>query len=79
MSGLWKHAERKALVEDNPWRGQFLPEASATQVAHKRPLTDAELATLLAYEHASPLLSDAITILALSGHENGGASPYAGR
>ena len=68
LSGLWKHAERKALVENNPWRGQSLPEtSSATRGAHKRPLTDSELATLLSSEHASPLLKDAITILALSG------------
>ncbi len=68
LSGLWKHAERKALVQDNPWRGQSLPEtSSATRGAHKRPLTDSELATLLASEHASPLLRDAMTVLALSG------------
>jgi integrase len=68
LSGLWKHAERKALVEDNPWRGQSLPETSSvTRGAHKRPLTDSELATLLASENASPLLRDAMTILALSG------------
>jgi len=68
LSGLWKHAERKALVEDNPWRGQSLTEtSSATRGAHKRPLTDSELATLLSSEHASPLLRDAMTVLALSG------------
>jgi integrase len=68
LSGLWKHAERKAMVEDNPWRGQSLPEtSSAVQGAHKRPLTDAEVRTLLGSEDASPLLKDALTILALSG------------
>jgi integrase len=68
LSGLWKHAERKALVEANPWRGQSLPEtASTAQGSHKRPLSDTEVAALVTSEHASPLLRDAISILALSG------------
>ncbi len=68
LSGLWKHAERKALVEENPWRGQSLPEtSSATRGAHKRPFADSELVTLLSSERASPLLRDAMTVLALSG------------
>jgi integrase len=68
LSGLWKHAERKALVEGNPWRGQSLPETSSTaQGSHKRPLTDPEVAALVTSEHASPLLRDAVTLLALSG------------
>jgi hypothetical protein len=68
LSSLWKFAERRALVEDNPWRGQSLPKATATaEGTQKRPYTDAELASLLASEHASPMLRDAMTLLALSG------------
>ena len=66
LSGLWKHAERKALVTENPWRGQSLAETNTTGSAHKRPLSDTEVATLLTAEHASPLLKDAMTLLCLS-------------
>jgi hypothetical protein len=38
LSGLWKHAERKDLIQGNPWRGQFLPQSSASS-SHKRPLS----------------------------------------
>jgi integrase len=68
LSSLWKFAERRALVEDNPWRGQSLPKAkAAAEGTQKRPYTDEELAALLASEHASPMLKDAMTLLALSG------------
>ena len=68
LSGLWKHAERKGAVAEgtvNPWRGQFLPEASAVHrasasasnstatsnvSAHKRPFADTEVAALLTSE-----------------------------
>ena len=71
ISGLWKWAERRGLVEDNPWRGQMLPEPKAgrrgAQGSDKRPYTDAEVATLVSAPDISVTLQDAITILALSG------------
>jgi integrase len=68
LSSLWKFAERRGLVEDNPWRGQSLPKAkAAADGTQKRPYTDPELAALLSAERASPMLRDAMTILALSG------------
>ena len=68
LSSLWKFAERRSLVEDNPWRGQSLPKAkAAAEGTQKRPYTDPELATLLTSPHASQSLRDAMTILALSG------------
>jgi integrase len=68
LSSLWKFAERRGLVEDNPWRGQSLPKAkAAADGTQKRPYTDRELAALLSSEHASPSLRDAMTLLALSG------------
>ena len=51
LSSLWKFAERRGLVEDNPWRGQSLPKAkAAAEGTQKRPYTDTELAALLASE-----------------------------
>ena len=68
LSSLWKFAERRGLVEDNPWRGQSLPKAkAAAEGTQKRPYTDDEVAKLLASGDASPMLKDAMTILALSG------------
>lgn len=68
LSSLWKFAERRALVEVNPWQGQSLPKAKAAATGtQKRPYTDDELAKLLASGDASPMLKDAMTLLALSG------------
>ena len=67
LSGLWKHAERKAVVEGNPWRGQSLTEAKQINGATKRPYTDPELARLLDAATAAHGLRDALVILALSG------------
>jgi len=71
ISGLWKHAERKDLIEGNPWRGQFLPQVDPAS-SHKRPFSDTEVGTLLT-SLSSPttpmqaLLRDTVTVLALSG------------
>jgi integrase len=70
LSSLWKFAARRALVEANPWQGQSLPKVStdgANGTVHKLPFEDHEVARLLTSNHASPMLRDAITILALSG------------
>jgi integrase len=70
LSSLWKFAARRALVEANPWQGQSLPKVStegANGSVHKLPFEDHEVARLLTSNHASPMLRDAITILALSG------------
>jgi integrase len=69
ISSLWKFAERRGLIEDNPWRGQSLPKVKngGEGTAHKRPYTDAELATLLASAPTAHGLKDALVILALSG------------
>jgi integrase len=70
LSGLWKHAERKDLVIGNPWRGQFLPQSTASS-SHKRPLTSDEVNRLLA-ALATPqtpmqgLLRDTVAVLACS-------------
>ncbi len=47
LSGLWKHAERKDMIIGNPWRGQFLPQSTASS-SHKRPLSSDEVKRLLA-------------------------------
>jgi integrase len=69
LSSLWKFASRRALVESNPWQGQSLPKNAqgAAEGIHKVPFEDTEVARLLSANHASPMLRDAITILALSG------------
>ena len=68
MSSAWKFAERRALVEFNPWQGQSLPKAkAAAEGTQKRPYTNDELAKLLASGDASPMLKDAMMLLALSG------------
>jgi integrase len=67
LSGLWKHAERKAVVEGNPWRGQSLTEARAAGSATKRPYRDDELAQLLESAPTAHGLKDALVILATSG------------
>ena len=78
LSGLWKHAERRAMVNENPWRGQALPEVSSgVRGAHKRPLTDSEVAKLLTAT-PGPLLGDAMTILALSGMRDRGSGAHEG-
>jgi len=69
LAGLWKHAERLGVVTENPWRGQTISEthSNTTSSAHKRPLSDTEVATLLTANHCPPMLRDALTLLALSG------------
>ena len=68
LGSLWKFAARRALVEVNPWQGQSLPkEKGAPEGAQKVPFEDTEVARLLTSNHASPMLRDAVTILALSG------------
>jgi hypothetical protein len=49
---------------DYAWGASSKAAADGTQ---KRPYTDPELAALLSAERASPMLRDAMTILALSG------------
>ena len=67
LSGLWKEAERKSLVEDNPWRGQSFPKQGAPGSARKRPPTDAELSSILQAAPEGTLLGDAVRLLALGG------------
>jgi site-specific recombinase XerD len=68
LSSLWKFAARRALVDANPWQGQSLPkEKGTTEGTQKLPFEDYEVARLLTSNHASPMLRDAVTILALSG------------
>jgi integrase len=70
LSSMWKFAARRALVESNPWQGQSLPKGATEGVGgsvHKLPFEDHEVARLLTSNHASPMLRDAVTILALSG------------
>jgi integrase len=70
LSGLWKHAERKDMVASNPWRGQFLPQSTASS-SHKRPLSSDEVKRLLG-ALAKPktpmqgLLKDTVAVLACS-------------
>jgi integrase len=68
LSSLWKFAARRSLVDSIPWQGQSLPKNGADGGGiHKLPFEDTEVARLLTSNHASPVLKDAITILALSG------------
>jgi integrase len=70
LASLWKHLESRGLASSNPWRGlggYSKTPATGRGSARKRPLTDTEVARLLTSNHASPMLRDAITILALSG------------
>jgi integrase len=71
LSGLWKHAERKGVVTENPWRGQTISETSratgAPGSARKRPPTDGELAAILQAAPEGTLLGDAIRLLAWGG------------
>ena len=84
LSGLWKHAERKNLIVGNPWRGQFLPQSTASS-SHKRPLSSDEVKRLLpasGLASGTPmqgLLRDTVAVLACSGlagrgvgHDEGG-------
>jgi integrase len=76
LSGLWKHAERKDMIQGNPWRGQFLPQSPASS-SHKRPLSSDEVKRLLAALSATArlatpptpmqgLLRDTVAVLACS-------------
>jgi site-specific recombinase XerD len=72
LSGLWKHAERKDMIQGNPWRGQFLPQSTASSSSHKRPLSTDEAKRLLQHLSASGtpmhgLLRDTVAVLACSG------------
>jgi integrase len=72
LSGLWKHAERKDMIQGNPWRGQFLPQSTASSSSHKRPLSTDEVKRLLQHLSASGtpmhgLLRDTVAVLACSG------------
>jgi integrase len=70
LASLWKHLESRGLVSSNPWRGlggYSKTPATGRGSARKRPLTDTEVARLLTSNHASPVLRDAVTLLALSG------------
>jgi hypothetical protein len=72
LSGLWGYAEQQGAVEVNVWRGLSFPKTGATTSARKRPVSDTELATILASKGPgpsapSPVLRDAIILLALGG------------
>jgi site-specific recombinase XerD len=70
LASLWKHLESRGLAPINPWRGlggYSKSPSTGRGSARKRPLTDTEVARLLTSNHASPMLRDAVTILALSG------------
>jgi integrase len=71
LSGLWKHAERKDFITGNPWRGQFLPQSTASS-SHKRPLSTDEVRRLLTALDSPKtpmqgLLRDTVAVLACSG------------
>lgn len=67
-SAYWRWLVKRAIVADNPWRGQSLPKGAHTETSgrSKRPFTAAEVATLLSGP-ADPELADAMRIAALSG------------
>jgi integrase len=70
LASLWKHLEGRGVASSNPWRGlggYAKTAATGRGSARKRPLTDTEVARLLTSNHASPMLRDAVTLLALSG------------
>jgi integrase len=67
LSGLWGYAEQQGVVEVNVWRGLSFPKTGATGSARKRPVSDTELATILTSSAPSPVLRDAIVLLALGG------------
>jgi integrase len=67
LSGLWGYAEQQGVVEGNVWRGLSFPKTGATSSARKRPVSDTELATILTSSAPSPVLRDAIVLLALGG------------
>jgi integrase len=70
LASLWKHLESRGVAPSNPWRGlggYSKTPATGRGSARKRPLTGTEVARLLTSNHASPMLRDAVTILALSG------------
>jgi integrase len=77
LSSLWKFAMRRALVDSIPWAGQSLTATNGgAERIHKLPFEDHEVARLLRasserlpanHLKPSPMLKDAITILALSG------------
>ena len=47
------------------WRGLSFPKTGAIGSARKRPVSDTELATILTSSAPSPVLRDAIVLLAL--------------
>jgi integrase len=70
LSGLWKHGERKDMIQGNPWRGQFLPQSTASS-SHKRPLSSDEVKRLLQHLAGAGtamqgLLRDTVAVLACS-------------
>ena len=67
LSGRWGYAEQQGAVEVNVWRGLSFPKIGATGSARKRPVSDIELATILTSGAPSPVLRDAIVLLALGG------------
>ena len=77
LSSLWKFAMRRALVDSIPWARQSLTATNGgSERIHKLPFEDHEVARLLRasgerlpanHVRPSPMLKDAITILALSG------------
>lgn len=66
LSAYWRWLLRKGIVDENPWREQFLPIRGHTDTQDERPFTDAEITTLLA-NAVDARLADAMRIAALSG------------
>lgn len=66
LSGFWKWAERKGIVEANIWRGQSLAKPQTPKELDKRPFNDDELKVLFS-GNANPVLRDFMSIAALSG------------
>lgn len=66
LSSYWRWLQRKGYVDDNPWRGQFLPKGRPGERLQERPFSDVEVETLLAGP-AEPRLADTMRIAALSG------------
>lgn len=69
LSSIWRFMLRRGLVDDNPWRDQYVPitgKKASGEALVERPFTEAEMVRLLRGD-ARPRLRDAMRIAALSG------------
>lgn len=66
LSAYWRWLLRRGIVNENPWREQFLPIKGHTDTQDERPFTDDEIKTLLV-NAVDARLADTMRIAALSG------------